>query len=206
MTDVLLRDARRDSEDEVAVAWDLETATDGMFSIMLGSKWEDTLRAVVAQPGHAWSVDRARIAEIDGSTVGVLLGGPATIPEPADDLGLPWGWTRLRLFAVGLACQPFLSFMSHHEAGEWYITAVSVTPEARGRGVGARLLEDAVTRARAEGATSVTLDVDASNSGARRLYERHGFVVTGTSSSAWLMGGVRVQRMRRVLHTGTPSE
>ena len=96
--------------------------------------------------------------------------------------------------------------MSRHEPGEWYITAVSVKPEARGRGVGARLLEDAVTRARAEGATSVTLDVDASNSGARRLYERHGFVVTGISSSAWLMGGVRVQRMRRVLHTGTPSE
>lgn len=206
MTDVLLRDARRDSEDETAVAWDLETATDGMFSIMLGSKWEDTLRAVVAPPGHAWSVDRARIAEIDGSTVGVLLGGPATIPEPADDLGLPWGWTRLRLLAVGMACQPFLSFMSRHEPGEWYITAVSVKPEARGRGVGAALLEDAVTRARADGATSVTLDVDASNSGARRLYERHGFVVTGTSSSAWLMGGVRVQRMRRVLHTGTPSE
>lgn len=206
MSDVILRDARRDAADEAAIAWDLETATDRMFSIMLGSKWETTLRAVAAQPGHAWSVDRARIAEIDGATVGVLLGAPATTPEPADSLGLPWGWTRLRLFAVGLASQPFLSFMSHHEGGEWYITAVSVKPEARGRGVGARLLEDAVTRARAEGATSVTLDVDASNSGARRLYERHGFVVTGTSSSAWLMGGVRVQRMRRVLDTGTPSE
>lgn len=206
MTDVILRDARPGPEDEAAIAWDLETATGRMFSIMLGSRWETTLRAVVAQPGHAWSVERARIAEIDGSTVGVLLGGPATTPEPADSLGLPWGWTRLRLLAVGLAAQPFLSFMSRHEPGEWYITAVSVKPEARGTGVGATLIEDAVTRARADGATSVTLDVDAANSGARRLYERHGFVVTGISRAAWLMGGVRVERMRRAFQTTSPSE
>ena len=206
MSDVILRDARRDAADEAAIAWDLETATDRMFSIMLGSRWEATLRHVVAQAGHAWSVERARIAEVDGSTVGVLLGGPAAITEPDDALGLPWGWTRLRLFAVGLACQPFLSFMSRHEPGEWYITAVSVKPEARGRAVGATLLEDAISRARAEGATSVTLDVDASNTGAQRLYERQGFVVTGTSSAAWLMGGVRVRRMRRTLPSHRPSE
>jgi ribosomal protein S18 acetylase RimI-like enzyme len=206
MTDVILRDARRDPKDEAAVAWDLETATDRMFSAMLGSRWEATLRAVVAQPGHAWSVERARIAEIDGATVGVLLGGPATTPEPADSLGLPWGWTRLRLLAVGLACQPFLSFMSRHEPGEWYLPAMSVKPEARGKGVGATLLDDAVTRAGEAGATSITLDVDAKNSGARRLYEKHGFVVTGVSPTAWLAGGVRVQRMRRILPAGVSGE
>jgi ribosomal protein S18 acetylase RimI-like enzyme len=203
---VILRDAIPGTADARAVAWDLETATDRMFSLMLGSRWEPLLTAVVAQPGHAWSVERARVAEGDGELLGVLLGGPADTPEPDDSLGLPWGLTRLRLMAVGMAFQPFLSFMHHHDPGEWYVTAVSVTPEARGRGVGAALLEDAVARARDAGMASIALDVDAKNSGARRLYERHGFVVTGTSSAAWLAGGVRVQRMRRILQTAQSSE
>lgn len=178
-----------------------------MYSIKLGSRWETALRAVVARPGHAWSVERARIAEIDGSLVGVLLGAPATTPMPEASLGLAWGWTRLRLWAVSLSGRAFLNFMSQHDAGEWYITAVAVTPEARGKGVGAVLLEDAITQARDAGATSVTLDVDDKNVGAQRLYERYGFEVTGASSPARLWRGVRVYRMRLPLasDTGQPS-
>jgi ribosomal protein S18 acetylase RimI-like enzyme len=198
---VNLRDGVPGTADARAVAWDLETATDRMFSIMLGSRWEQILTSVVDQPGHAWSANRARIAEGNGELLGVLLGGRADTPEPDDSLDLPWGLTRLRLAAVGVAFEPFLSFMNHHDQGEWYVTAVSVKPEARGRGVGTALLEDAVARSRDAGMTSIALDVDAKNSGARRLYERHGFVVTGISSVAWLAGGVRVQRMRRMLQT-----
>ena len=206
MAHVTLRDAQPGPTDEGAVAWDLETATDHMYSIKLGSKWEATLRAVVAQPGHAWSVERARIAEIEGSMAGVLLGAPATTAKPEDSLGLAWGWTRLRLAAVSLSGRAFLNFMDNHGPGEWYITAVAVTPEARGKGVGAVLLDDAVSRARDAGATSVTLDVDDRNVGARRLYERHGFQVTATSAPARLWGGVRVQRMRLALEPAWPSE
>ena len=203
---MMLRDALPDTADARAIAWDLETATAGMFSIMVGSRWEQILMRVITQPGHAWSLDRARIAEADGEVLGVLLGAPADTPEPASSLGLAWGWTRLRLTAAAIAFRPFTSFMSRHDPGEWYVTAVSVKPEARGRGVGSLLLDDAVARAREAGAMSITLDVDAKNSGARRLYERHGFVVVDESPTAWLAGGVRVQRMRRMLPTGASSE
>ena len=203
MTDVILRDAQRGPADEAAVTWDLETATDQMYSIKLGSRWEATLRAVVAQPGHAWSVELARIAEIDGSMVGVLLGAPATTPMPKRSLGLAWGWTRLRLWAVSLSGRAFLNFMSEHGPGEWYITAVAVKPEVRGKGVGAVLLEDAITRARDAGATSVTLDVDDKNVGAQRFYERYGFEVTGASPPARLWRGVCVYRMRLPLASDT---
>ena len=45
---MILRDAVPGTADVDAVAWDLETATGGMFSIMLGSRWEDVLRPVIA--------------------------------------------------------------------------------------------------------------------------------------------------------------
>ncbi len=52
---------------------------------------------------------------------------------------------------------------------------VAVTPAARGRGLGRRLLDELEVRARAGGATYLLLDVRADNAAARSLYERAGF-------------------------------
>ncbi|MCU0830319.1 MAG: GNAT family N-acetyltransferase [Rhizobiaceae bacterium] len=52
-----------------------------------------------------------------------------------------------------------------------------VHPDFHGRGIGSTLIEDAVARFRAMGATHVMLEVHPENP-ALRLYLRHGFVVT----------------------------
>ena len=59
----------------------------------------------------------------------------------------------------------------------------AVRPECRGAGVGSALLERVVADARAERRSSIELTVGDTNEGARRLYERHGFVQT---KSTWL--------------------
>jgi ribosomal protein S18 acetylase RimI-like enzyme len=56
---------------------------------------------------------------------------------------------------------------------------VWVAPEARGRGVGATLLDAAIGWARARKATEVRLDVTAGDGAAARLYRRMGFVDVG---------------------------
>ncbi len=199
-SDVIIRDA--EPADAPLIAWDLETATGKMFSIMLGGRWESILTRVVSIPGHAWSIAQARVAEVDGQPVGVILSGPAYLPAPDDSLGLPWSWTRLRSALFGFAFRPFLAFMKHHGPGEWYITAVSVMPEARGHGVGSILLRDAAQQARAAGMARVTLDVDQKNEAARRLYLREGFTLIANSQPAWLAGGIRVQRMQMSVEVG----
>jgi aminoglycoside 6'-N-acetyltransferase len=54
---------------------------------------------------------------------------------------------------------------------------ISVAPEWRGRGVGTALLRAAEAWARARGVERMTLDVDAANDAALRLYERVGYRV-----------------------------
>lgn len=56
---------------------------------------------------------------------------------------------------------------------------VWVTPEARGLGVGAALLNAAITWARERRATALHLDVTVGDSAAARLYRRSGFVDIG---------------------------
>ncbi len=51
----------------------------------------------------------------------------------------------------------------------------TVLPEHQGRGIGTRLLGEIECRARERGCCKITLEVNDSNEGAKRLYERVGF-------------------------------
>lgn len=104
------------------------------------------------------------IAECDGEVVGMLLGyrkPDAFEPVPAEVTG-------------------FMRPIEELEAdanGNWFVSMLGVHVGWRGKGVGSQLLEVAdVKRAETE-ASGVALIVEDRNSGARRLYERHGYAV-----------------------------
>jgi ribosomal-protein-alanine N-acetyltransferase len=63
---------------------------------------------------------------------------------------------------------------------EVHINNIAVRPQFRGQGLGTSLMQHVLKEAARLGARRVTLEVRASNVGARRLYERLGFTVTGT--------------------------
>jgi RimJ/RimL family protein N-acetyltransferase len=70
------------------------------------------------------------------------------------------------------------------------IGGLAVAPEAQGKGVGRHLVEAAVTTAKQQGdITKVTLRVLGHNAGARRLYERCGFVVEGILKGEFILEG-----------------
>jgi ribosomal-protein-alanine N-acetyltransferase len=63
---------------------------------------------------------------------------------------------------------------------EVHINNVAIRPIYRGLGMGTALLLHVLAEGRRLGARRTTLEVRASNTGARRLYERLGFYVAGT--------------------------
>jgi [ribosomal protein S18]-alanine N-acetyltransferase len=62
---------------------------------------------------------------------------------------------------------------------EAHVTTLSVHPDHRRQGIGARLLLELVRDARSKGVRALTLEVRMSNEAARALYERFGFVPAG---------------------------
>ena len=96
--------------------------------------------------------------------------------EQGRQLGAAW----YRLFT---AAEPGRGFVSE-DVPE---LTIAVAPEARGRGMGRRLLGSLIERARAAGYESLSLSVEPDNEVALHLYERAGFETVATDAGAWTM-------------------
>lgn len=59
--------------------------------------------------------------------------------------------------------------------GTWYVNVLATYPESRGRGIGSELLSIAEGIATRLSKCSLSIIVADTNTGARRLYERHGY-------------------------------
>jgi [ribosomal protein S18]-alanine N-acetyltransferase len=64
-------------------------------------------------------------------------------------------------------------------AAEWELENIAIAGPARRRGLGTRLLGEFLDHARAQGASTVFLEVRESNRAARSLYEKWAFEETG---------------------------
>lgn len=102
----------------------------------------------------------------DGGPGGAFTGG-LTLRTLVHELGLP---AALRAAAV-------LAVLEQRPDPGWLtLEAMAVDPSMRGRGVGRALLDAVKAHAVAAGFAGVRLEVVDENPGARRLYEREGFV------------------------------
>ena len=70
--------------------------------------------------------------------------------------------------------------------GQLLMDGIAVRQDARGRGIGTRLLDEFKAYGREHGYANIRLDVIDTNPGARRLYERLGFVATKTEHFEYL--------------------
>jgi ribosomal protein S18 acetylase RimI-like enzyme len=65
--------------------------------------------------------------------------------------------------------------LTNRALGTWYVHVLAASPEYRGRGLGSALLTVADDLAASARKSGLSLIVSDTNSGARKLYERHGY-------------------------------
>jgi ribosomal protein S18 acetylase RimI-like enzyme len=191
--------------DAAFLAWGLDEAAGGMFRMLFGRRSGAILARVMAQPGHQLSYEHSTLAQLDGRSCGFCQGWPEPTPPADEALVRAAGWRSIRAAGISLLARPVVRALGRHAPGEWYLQALAVAPSARGAGVGRWLFADARRRAAAAGSEILTLDVDTANTPALALYERLGMHVVSTTSAP-LLGGLRVQRMVQAVSSAAPAE
>jgi len=145
---------------------------------MAGEGMPFYLWSKMATPGEsAWDIGRTRarreqggfsyrntvIREEQGYPVACLIGYPLNDePEAVDFTGMPPMFVPLQE----------LEDLAH---GTWYVNVLATYPEYRGKGYGSELLQLAEEIARETNMRGLSLIVADTNTGARRLYKRHGY-------------------------------
>ena len=120
-----------------------------------------------------------------------VLGEPADylhrlgLERPGGGQFLLGAWRAQRLLGA-IGCERETRLKVRHIG---HVIGMMVRPEARGAGVGARLLVACIAEARQAGMEMLTLTVTAENASAVRLYERHGFAAYGNLRRALKIGG-----------------
>lgn len=105
------------------------------------------------------------VSEGPGSRLGLIAEKNAPSDAPA-------GSSKVLAFLVARAI-----------AGEWELENVVVDIEARGNGIGTRLIQELLARVQRAGGNSIFLEVRETNVAARALYEKLGFRCTGRRKS-----------------------
>lgn len=108
------------------------------------------------------------LREVHGEVVAALIGYPLPEePAPANYGDMP------ALFVP-------LQQLEDELPGTWYLNVLATYPEHRGKGYGAKLIGIAERLAKAANRNAVSIIVSDGNTGARRLYQRLGYVQRAT--------------------------
>lgn len=197
-----LHPARPTSDEGVVFAAYLDTAAYGLFRAMLGRQVERIIADADQETGHDLSYQHVTFAERGGQIVGMASAYTAEDHRRSSDEALAQaaGTIRtVRMAIVSILGRPLLRFVDHVPDGDFYLQAVAVDDDQRGRGIGSLLIDHVEAEARAHRCARVVLDVAADNDGARRLYESRGMTVEAESPHPPFMPSMRVRRMVKPL-------
>jgi ribosomal protein S18 acetylase RimI-like enzyme len=163
---------------------------------------EQLLAALWPHPHHLFSHRWGHLAVVDGRAQGLLMAYPGAAMSGAA-LALGWLLLRhsslrefLRMVGNGLS---LMRVMAPVPRSDLYIGHLATLPEARGRGIGTRLLALAEELARQGGYRHTSLDVFIENTRARALYERVGYMVARVATSRRLRRGTGYSGVIRIV-------
>jgi len=164
----------------------------------------DAMRLLTAADADAYRRLRLRALSEHPEFFGRAIEEAETLAEITEQLGTRHDGREsfiLGAFADGLvgiaSCSRDRGMKHRHKAMIW---GMYVAPEARGRGIGRRLLLEAIARAAAwPGLEQLVLGVATHNETARALYRSCGFAVFGVEPHALKLGERYVDEEHMVL-------
>ena len=200
MTELVIRPARQD--DASFLAWAVIEAARSHRPRGFWDLWVPDAdvrlafveRLLVAQSVSMWHWTVFHVAEWRGVPAATLSGCDPSLIAPADvavrEGMVASGWSEAETAAAIARATPFFGCMHETPPGAWLVESVATLPEARGRGLGAALVEHVLGDGRRRGHSDAKLSLMIGNSAAQRLYERAGFAITAEKRDAALEAAI----------------
>ena len=198
---IVIRAANPTFDEGLACGRYLNEAAEGFFRFMLGRQFSQIIAKAYPQTGHSYSFQNVTFAEYDNRIVGMALGFTSVQYRSFSDQPLKQaaGYRNMRMPAVKMLCAPMLRIIETISDRDFYLLAMAIEKNFRGKGIGSALMDSIKERARSSGSTRISLDVSANNNSARQLYEHWGMKIESQWPKRLPIQYLRFYRMAKEL-------
>ena len=176
---ILIRKAKPDLDEGIAFAHYFNEAAEGFFKSTLGERAFEIIADAYLKPNNEYSYQNAVVLEYKGNIVGMASG--YTNVEKAgfkrNILSEFKAGARWRIGMFTLISKLLSSALGPHSNDEYYLQAIAISSEVRGKGLGQRLLNYSQGIAIEKGAKLLSLDVSSKNEKAIISYNKFGMSV-----------------------------
>jgi len=173
---VIIREATPDDAGQIAPLINLiydEMQLDELEDVPEGDLLK-VIRAAYQLPTYLSGMATTVVAEINQRIVGVAFGYPDKNEDHVDAI-----LTKISQRVKSFQTQPLIPD-SEAFNNEWYLDSIAVDPNYQGKGIGSQLLKALPRLVKNSGLSTIGLNVDFANLGAKRLYQGHDFETVGT--------------------------
>ena len=179
----VIREAKPDLEEGLVFAELFDEASEGFFSSVLGSRMNEILAEAYIKLNNEYSFENASVIEYEGTVVGMVSGYTHSEKKEftRNILGQFSSGARLNIISFTLIGRILSRFLGPRGQGDYYLQAIALKSEMRGKGLGQKLLLHSVETANKKGARTLSLDVSSKNTRAIKSYRRFGM----RESSSW---------------------
>lgn len=177
----------------------LNEAAEGFFRFMLGRQFVQIIAKAYTQSNHSYSFQNVSFAEYDNRIVGMALGFTSGQYSRFSDQPLKEaaGRRNLRMKVVKMLCAPMLRIIETIADGDFYLLAMAIDKDFRGKRVGSALMDSIKEQALSNGSARLSLDVSANNEVARKIYENWGMTIESQWPRRLPIPGLRFYRMTK---------
>ncbi len=194
---IVIRPGKPTYDEGLSCGHYLNEAAEGFFRFMLGRQFVQIIAKAYTQPNHSYSFQNVSFAEKGNRIVGMALGFTSEQYRHFTDKPLKEaaGSRNFQMKAVKMLFAPMFRIIETIDDGDFYLLAMAIDKDLRGKGVGSSLMNCIKERARANGSARISLDVSANNKIARQIYENWGMTIESQWPKRLPLPGLRFYRM-----------
>ena len=173
---ILIREARPNLEDGLVFAQLFNEASEGFFKSLLGIKTFKILADAFVKSNNEYSFENVTIIEYKNKIAGMVSGYTLTEKQgfKKNILSEFQKGAKLRIIVFSVVGMILSRFLGPQEKEDYYLQAIAVCSQMRGKGLGQRLMEQSREIAVKKGCKTLLLDVSSKNEQAIKSYNKFG--------------------------------
>jgi len=175
---IIIREAKPNLEEGLVFAQLFDEASEGFIKSMLGIKTYEIIADAYVKSNNEYSFENVTIIEYQSKIVGIVSGYTCSEKEGfRKNILSQFQGGKLRIMMFSVIGKILSRFLGPNGKEDYYIQAIAVSSQVRGKGLGQRLMKHSEEIAIKKGSKTLSLDVSSKNKKAIKSYYKFGMKI-----------------------------